>query len=110
MTDTFIRSLILNFLQPHRGIENAVPREYVLSHVHQWDDKISDRELRAFYSEMPEICSCDKGLYLPISTADLQAFEKYMKRKAIPFFERVKRVREAHPLLAPGDDVQGGLF
>ena len=107
LTDVFLHSHILAFLKDHRGLERAVPREYVLSYIRQWDEKITDRELRAAYSMMPEICSCDKGLYLPASTADLQEFERYMRKQALPHFERVKRVRGAYPHLAPGRRYSG---
>jgi hypothetical protein len=108
--DIFLRTNFLNFMKAHRGIENAVPRDIVLTYLRQWEPELSDRQFRAFYSMLPEVCSCEHGLYTVANTNDIIEFEKYMRSKAIPFFDRVKRVREAHPQFAPGDEIQMGLF
>jgi hypothetical protein len=57
---------------------------------------IKDVEFRAVYRDLP-ICSCDDGLYFPVTADDLEAFRLYMRAKAIPLFDRVKRIAEAYP-------------
>lgn len=61
---------------------------------------IKDVEFRAIYRDLP-ICSCEDGLYFPVTAEDLEAFRIYMRAKALPLFERVKRVAAEYPDLAP---------
>lgn len=61
---------------------------------------IKDVEFRSVYRDLP-ICSCEDGLYFPVTADDLEAFRLYMRAKAIPLFDRVKRVAAEYPDLAP---------
>ena len=91
------------------GMANAIPRAILLDVINrearafceedEWR-KIKDFEFREIYRFLP-ICSCEDGLYIPSSREDLEAFRIYMRAKAIPLFERVKKVAEAYPELIP---------
>lgn len=94
----------------HSGEENAITRtNFKLKHLWRLEWHLySDRQFRRIYSQLP-ICTCEKGGYYPIRTSEIEEFREYMKKKAIPHFERFNRVRDAHPELI-GDVKQLELF
>lgn len=100
-----MKSAILSIYKKHHsGRENAITRDRFLMRYFP----ISDRHFRNAYSQLP-ICTCDKGGFYPIRKEEIEDFREYMKKKAIPHFERFNRVRDAHPELT-GEIKQLGLF
>ena len=99
----------------HSGKENAITRnKFLFDYRWEWKLKrgrwpyLSDRQFRMIYSKLP-ICTCSKGGFYPIRPEEILEYRDYLRKKAIPLFERFRRVCDAHPELA--DDVgQLGLF
>jgi len=91
----------------HRGKARAITRKALLTLCYEAGYQVNDRELRAIYAELP-VCTCDKGIFWPETTAELDEYRRYLKAKAIPLFERWNRVAAAHPELI--DTRQKELF
>jgi len=91
----------------HSGRENAITRDRFMSkHIPAFI--ISDREFRQIYSQLP-ICTCSKGGFYPIRPEEILEYRDYLRKKAIPLFERFRRVCNAHPGLID-DEGQLELF
>jgi len=100
-------TILAIYKEHHSGRENAITRDRFMSkHVPAFI--ISDREFRNIYSQLP-IVTCEKGGYYPIREEEILEYRDYLRKKAIPLFERFKMVCEAHPELA-GDEEQMELF
>ena len=99
----------------YRGKENAITRRKFIVR-HKWHPRykpwrlphLSDRQFRQLYSELP-IVTCEKGGFYPIRTEEILEFRGYLRKKAIPLFQRFNRVRDAHPGLTK-NIVQMELF
>jgi len=77
------------------GRERARNRHVVKSATEDWCGfTIQDVEFRAVYAKMPDICTCEDGLFVPTTKQDLLDFKTYLEKKAIPLFDRWKRVHE----------------
>jgi len=108
-----MKEIILRlYKEHHSGKENAITRgNFVFKYNYQslWENKwdrwpdITDRQFRQIYSQLP-ICTCDKGGFYPIRKEEILEYRDYLRKKAIPLFERFNRVRDAYPELAK--DVQ----
>lgn len=102
------------YKEKHSGRENAITRDKFLDeywkYLKYWgnlSDSV-DRQFRRVYSQLP-ICTCNKGGFYPIRKSEILEFREYMKKKAIPLFERFNLVRDAHPELT-GEIKQLELF
>lgn len=93
----------------HRGKENSIKRGDLLEYIHWVFGSLTDRELRNIYCQLPVISS-EAGIFWPIRQSELDEFEKYCKKKALPLFLRVKMVMEEHKDLRAGEYVQKELF
>ena len=91
----------------HCGKEKSIKRGELLEYVHWVYGMVTDRELRNVYCQLPVI-SCDKGIFYPIRISELDEFESYIRKKALPLFIRVKMVMEEHENLRAG--IQKELF
>jgi len=95
-----MREFILEmYRRYYPGKENAITRkEFIRRHsgtgVVQLD--ITDRQFRQIYSQLP-ICTCDKGGFYPTRKEEILEYRDYLRKKAIPLFERFRRVCNAHP-------------
>jgi len=97
------------------GKENAITRRKFIKR-HRWHPKykqwrlpiMSDRHFRQLYSQLP-ICTCDKGGYYPIRREEILEYRDYLRKKAIPLFQRYDMVCQAHPELID-DEGQIELF
>jgi len=98
-----MRQSILGLYQKyHRGKENAITREaFKLEYAMQIPD-FTDRIFRKIYSELP-ICTCEKGGFWPVRKIEILEYREYLKKKAIPLFERWQRVNKAHVELMNGN-------
>ena len=101
--------ILKKIARDHRGRDRAIKHEDLLQYAHLFDVGLTDRGLRNIYSKLP-VCVYEGGIFYPIRTQELEDFREYMKRKAIPHFERYKRVAQAHPHLVPDKGEQMGLF
>ena len=102
--------IILDIIRKdHRGREGAISRGDLREKLRLWSVVIDDRRLRDAYSKLP-VCVCEEGIFYPICTQEMEDFREYMKRKAIPHFDRYKRVALAHPHLLPAKGKQMELF
>lgn len=92
----------------HRGKENAIKRKDLLAFMHAYGDpEMTDRELRNIYCQLPLVSSSD-GIFWPIRQSELDEFEEYCRKKALPLFMRVKMVMKEHEHLRAG--IQKELF
>jgi len=109
---SFLSRKIMELLQARaRGEENAVPREEVLAELRLFDPKLPDRTMRELYAALP-ICSCEKGLYIPIRPGEVEAFKLYLAKKVGPIIaaRRVAIIYNAYPKLRPNYENQARLF
>jgi len=79
----------------HRGKENAIKRKDLLSYCQYFEPDLTDRELRNIYCQLP-VVSCDKGIFYPIRISEVEEFRVYLRKKALPLFERWQRVASIH--------------
>jgi len=87
----------------HRGKENAIKRKDLLLFCaeHGYGEypylmiSLTDRQLRNIYSQLP-VVTCNKGIFYPIRREEVEEFREYLRKKAIPLFERWKRVADVH--------------
>ena len=93
----------------HRGKENAIKRKDLLWFCRGAYQGLTDRELRNIYCQLPVI-SCNAGIFWPIRKEELDEFEEYCRKKALPLFMRVKMVMEKHKDLRVGEHIQKELF
>ena len=91
----------------HRGKENSIVRKDLLFKICGAYPDLTDRELRNIYCQLP-IISSEAGIFWPIRSSELDEFEEYCRKKALPLFNRVKMVMEKHEHLRVG--VQKELF
>ena len=92
----------------HPGKKMAITRNDFFKEYWKNLPELSDRQFRNIYSKLP-IVTCEKGGYYPIRKEEILEYRDYLRKKAIPLFERFRRVCEAHPQLAD-DAVQLELF
>ena len=111
MVTDFLRTRLMEFMQHHRGRENAIPRERVLFHMQSWEPKMDDRRLRELYASLP-LCACADGLFLAKCIREVEEFREYLSKKSGPIVadRRVKIVLSFYPKLRSSDEHQGGLF
>jgi len=95
----------------HRGKENVIKRKTLLGGINcVYNVNLTDRELRNIYCQLPVISS-EAGIFWPIRKEELGEFQSYLKKKAIPLFNRYKMVAEKHQdLMEYGDAIQWNLF
>jgi len=119
--DKMKETILRLYQQHHSGKENAISRKKFIT-KYSWSFpgpstlktirwglfNMSDRDFRRIYSQLP-IVTCNKGGFYPIRESEIEDFRGYMKKKAIPLFERFNLVRDAHQDLA-GDVRQLELF
>lgn len=107
----FLRVEIMRILQAHRGRENALPREKLRERLNLFDPDLNDRELRKLYSCLP-ICSCAEGLFLPMTSAEVQEFKAYLTKAWGPIVahRRVATILAFYPRLAlPAEQLHLGI-
>lgn len=103
-----LSELLLDWLSRyHRGKRNAVPRERLLRDLRGIGYRISDRELRAIYAELP-VCTREKGLFYPETRAELEECREYYRKAALSLLGRWRKIAQSHPDLI--DAAQGELF
>ena len=93
----------------HRGKENSCKRRYLLSYARYFNPDLTDRQLRNIYCQLP-VVSSNVGIFWPICSSELDEFEKYCRKKALPLFNRVKMVMEEHKDLRVGKYIQKELW
>ena len=98
-----LSEIILEKIKKHyQGKENAIKRKDLLAIINcVYDVELTDRELRNIYCQLPVI-SCEAGIFWPIRSSELDEFEEYCRKKALPLFIRVKMVFEEHKELRTG--------
>ena len=106
-----ISEIILEKIKKHyQGKENAIKRKDLLDVINfVYDIGLTDRELRNIYCQLP-VVSCNAGIFWPIRPSELDEFEQYCRKKALPLFIRVKMVMEEHKDLRVGKYVQKELW
>jgi len=90
----------------HRGKTRAITRDALREYLRQMGYRISDRELRALYAELPVVAD-SHGIYYPNTAAEVQAFYEYLQKRVKAEMARAARVRRAHAALF--EDRQLGL-
>jgi len=96
------QSILELYQKHHRGKENAIPRDAFLLRYADKIPELSDRKFRDIYSELP-ICTCERGGFWPIRKSEVLEYREYLKKKAIPLFERWRMVSDAHTELMDGE-------
>jgi len=112
MTHEGLGKAIMRMLEAHRGRARAIPRQAIedeLGPLVPYRDL--DRCFRKTYSKLP-ICSCQDGLFIPQTVAEVVEFKRYLTAKNGPFVahERVMVIYAARPELVPDCGIQGELF
>ena len=90
----------MELMQAHKGRERAVPRERIFLELRIFVPDLTDRKFREMYCHLP-IASCEEGLFIPASAAEVEEFREYLKKKAIPMLERYRRILAYYPNLSP---------
>jgi len=108
-----MKEIILDiYKKNHSGKENAITRlEFISMHSRFGSPPflyVTDRQFRQIYSQLP-IVTCDKGGFYPIRKEEILEYRDYLRKKAIPLFNRYRQVYEAH-LDLMGDEDQMELF
>jgi hypothetical protein len=111
MRNEWIKIKIMEIMHHHKGKENAITREELRNALRVYAIVINDRELRVLYTTLP-ICSGDPGLWLPVTSQEVQEFKAYLMAKIPPAkaHERVRRIYAFYPNLAPVNEFQQELF
>ena len=106
----FLRDQIMRVMQGHRGRANAMPRKVLLAELRLYRPSFTDRDCRELYAGLP-ICSCEDGLFLPQTVAEVQDFKAYITKAWGPIqaHRRVGTILSFNPQLAPPAE-QMGLF
>ena len=89
----------MELMQVHKGRERAVPRERIFFELKIFAPDLTDRKFRDMYCHLP-VASCDEGLFIPASAAEVEEFREYLKKKALPMLERYKRILAYYPELS----------
>ena len=106
MNNFYISLRFMQFMNGHRGQENAVPRERALAHIQPFAPKLDDRTFREIYVRQP-ICSCAEGLFIPICPFEVKEFYEYLLRKGMDkdrAWARVKIILTYYPQLSWSSD------
>ena len=93
----------------HRGKENAIKRDALLRFCQVFESELTDREMRKIYSELP-VVSCNEGIFWPVRHEEIDEFEAYLRKKALPLFKRFKLVAKEHKHLLSEKFTQWSLF
>jgi len=110
--NAFLSRKIMELLQARaRGEEHALPRGCVLAELRCFNPDLSDRDMRELYAALP-ICSCEKGLFIPIRPGEVEAFKIYLDKKVGPKIaaRRVAIIFSFYPKLRPAVEGQARLF
>ena len=80
----------------HQGKENAIKRKDLLTFIHLYEmGALTDRELRNIYCQLP-VATCEKGIFWPVTPEEKEEFRIYLRKKAIPLFDRWKMFAKVH--------------
>ena len=111
MNADYLRTRLMEFMQAHKGRENAIPRERVLFHMQAYEPKLDDRRFRDLYAALP-LCACADGLFLAKTVLEVKEFKEYLTKKSGPIIadRRVKIILSFYPRLRSADELQPGLF
>ena len=113
MKDLFVLTKILEILSTAaRGQANAMTRDELERRLLIHCIDIGDRKTREAYAMLP-ICSCEKGLFIPQTPAEVAEYEKYLSRKlpAPAVALKVRRIYATWPSLVPvKPQIQHSLF
>lgn len=90
----------MELMQAHKGRKKAVPRERIFFELKTFALDFTDRKFREMYCHLP-VASCEEGLFIPASAAEVEEFREYLRKKAIPMLERYKRIIAYYPELTP---------
>jgi hypothetical protein len=102
--------ILTKIKRSHQGKENAIKRKDLLWFCQGAYQDLTDRELRNIYCQLPVISS-NAGIFWPVRQSELYEFQSYLKKKAIPLFNRYKMVAKEHRhLMDYGDVIQWNLF
>ena len=110
--NAFLSRKIMELLQARaRGEEHALPRGCILAELRCFNPDLSDRDMRELYAALP-VCSCEKGLFVPIRPGEVEAFGIYMTKKNGPIIaaRRVAIIYAYYPKLRPVAENQTRLF
>jgi hypothetical protein len=106
-----VRLRIMQILAHHRGRPNAIPRRELIDKLRHYCIDLEDRKVREAYALLP-ICSSESGLFIPTTTAEVQAFAEYLRPHMGPdkIAARVGIIYSTWPALTPAYGVQSNLF
>ena len=96
------------------GKENAKHRRFLLFHCHNFEPKLSDREMRDIYSRFPFLGCCNKGIYVieDIEEADKKIQMEESRRDSVD--EKIEMLKQHRAYLIRRQrergESQGNLF
>jgi hypothetical protein len=106
----FLRTEAMRFMSKFRGRDNAVRREELLFHLRLWEPNLDERGNRKIYTTLP-ICSCQDGLFIPKTSAEVKEFHDYILKGWGPVLaaKRMRIVLAYYPNLCPVNETQQDL-
>lgn len=110
---THLASLVLAYMEKnYRGRARAIPRDRLLVEFVWLYERLTDRQFRRLYAEELPVVSCEDGLFIPETSAEVAEFETYLSAKLPPWKvrERIERIHRFYPKLRPEQGEQMGLF
>lgn len=85
----------------HRGTRNAIKGPILLNYIldYVWAEMPdADRTMRKMCAELPVITG-PWGICWPVTSEDVDEFDKYLRSRALALFARAKKVAAEHPKL-----------
>lgn len=90
-----LEQIILSKLRrEHRGIENAIIRQELLSYCRYYDFGLTDRELRRIVEGLASegVCPSERGYYIARNIFEAKLAKEYLEKKAKPLFKRARKI------------------
>ncbi|MEN6560885.1 MAG: hypothetical protein ABFD52_08940 [Acidobacteriota bacterium] len=111
MNADLLRTRFMEIMQRHRGRANAIDRKRLLYELQCYEPTLDDRRFRDLYANLP-VCTCQGGMFLPRTPAEVQEFREYITRGwgHELAHKRVKIVLAYYPHLTPASMTQQNLF
>jgi|GEM_PF-1910896 len=110
MNADLLRTRFMEIMQRHRGRVSAIDRRKLLYELQCYEPALDDRRFRDLYANLP-VCTCQAGMFLPRTPAEVQEFREYITRGwgHELAHKRVTIVLAYYPELAPANMTQAAL-
>ena len=97
----------LKLLNSHRGMANAIPRQYLFKWLADLGWRISDRELRKIVKGIPRTLSWKGGYFIEAkSKEEVKVACESLKKKIYGLAKETKRIRNDYPEFYQGEQLE----